>query len=116
MIIEILKSKIHRVKITQSELHYIGSITLDLDLIEGANLIPNEKVTVVNINNGSRLETYVIAGERGSGVACMNGPAARQCQVGDYVIVFSYAQMEFEAAKLFVPTIIFPSDNNRLTD
>ena len=91
MNIEVLKSKIHRVRLTQVELHYVGSITIDEDLMDAANLIEGEKVQVVNINNGERLETYVITGERGSGMICMNGPAARKAQVGDIIIIISYA-------------------------
>jgi len=96
------------VSISEANLHYIGSITIDEDLMDAANLIENEKVHVVNINNGERLETYVIKGERGSGKICMNGPAARKCVVGDVVIIISYATMEFEEAKRFKPTVIFP--------
>src|SRR6478609_2414535 len=114
MEIEVLKSKIHRVVITEANLQYVGSLTLDEDLMDAANMIENEKVTVVNINNGERLETYIIKGERGSGVVCMNGPAARKVQVGDIIIVLSYASMEFEEAKKHKPTIIFPDGNNRL--
>lgn len=114
MFIEILKSKIHRVVVTQADLHYIGSITIDEDLMDAAGIIENEKVHVVNINNGERLETYVIKGTRGSGVVCLNGPAARKAQKGDVVIVISYASMEFEKAKSFKPTIIFPDENNKL--
>ncbi len=114
MHIQVLKSKIHRVKITQAELHYVGSITVDEDLMDAANLIENEKVQIVNINNGERLETYVIKGERGSGTVCLNGPAARKAQVGDIVIVISYASMDFEEAKNYKPVIIFPDDHNRL--
>jgi aspartate 1-decarboxylase len=114
MRIEVLKSKIHRAKVTQAELHYVGSIAIDEDLIDAANLIEGEKVTVVNINNGERLETYVIKGERGSGMVCLNGPAARKAQVGDIVIIISYASMKFEKAKKFKPTIIFPTHDNRL--
>jgi aspartate 1-decarboxylase len=115
MFIEVLKSKIHRIKITQAELHYVGSISIDEDLLDAANLIEGEKVTVVNVSNGERLETYIIKGERGSGVVTLNGPAARRAQVGDIVIVFSYASMEFEKAKSFKPSIIFPSPDNKLT-
>lgn len=114
MNVEIFKSKIHRVRVTQAELHYVGSITLDEDLIEAANLIPNEKVQIVNVNNGERLETYVIKGERGSGTVCLNGPAARRVQVGDVIIIISYATMDWEEAKTFEPTVIFPDENNRL--
>ncbi|MBX2944188.1 MAG: aspartate 1-decarboxylase [Cyclobacteriaceae bacterium] len=115
MMIEVLKSKIHRAKITQAELHYVGSITIDETLMKAANFIEGEKVTVVNVNNGERLETYVIKGEPGSGMICLNGPAARKVQVGDIVIIFSYASMEFEEAKNFKPSIVFPSPDNRLT-
>lgn len=114
MHIQLLKSKIHRAKITQAELHYVGSITIDEALMEAANLIENEKVQVVNINNGERLETYVIKGARNSGVICMNGPAARKAQVGDLVIVISYCSMEFEEAKKYKPISIYPDENNRL--
>jgi len=114
MRIELLKSKIHRVKITQAELHYVGSITIDEDLMDAANIIENEKVQVVNINNGERLETYVIKGERGSGMVCMNGPAARKVQVGDIVIVISYASMEQEEAKQYDPVIVFPDNQNKI--
>ncbi len=116
MFIEVLKSKIHRVKVTQAELHYVGSITIDETLMEASNIIAGEKVQIVNINNGERLETYVIKGERDSGQVCLNGPAARRVQVGDVIIIISYASMEFEEAKSFQPTIIFPDNQNRLTD
>jgi len=115
MQIQVLKSKIHRVKITQAELHYVGSITIDEALMEAANLIENEKVQIVNINNGERFETYVIKGERGTGTICMNGPAARKVQVGDVIIVISYATMDFEEAKTFKPAVIFPDQHNKLT-
>ena len=108
MNIEVVKSKIHMVTVTEAVLHYVGSITIDEDLMDAANIIANEKVQVVNINNGERLETYVITGERGSGVICMNGPAARKVAVGDIIIIISYASMDFEEAKTFEPTIIFP--------
>jgi aspartate 1-decarboxylase len=114
MRIEILKSKIHRAKITQAELHYVGSITIDETLMEAANLIEGEKVQVVNISNGERLETYVIKGERNTGTICLNGPAARKAQVGDLVIILSYASFDFEEAKTFKPWIIFPDPDNRL--
>lgn len=114
MRIEVLKSKIHRVKITQAELHYVGSITIDEALMDAALLIEGEKVQVVNINNGERLETYVIKGQRNSGTICLNGPAARRAQVGDLVIVISYASMELEEAKQFKPSLIFPDPNNQL--
>jgi aspartate 1-decarboxylase len=114
MRIEVLKSKIHRVKITQAELHYVGSITIDEALMDAAHLIEGEKVQVVNINNGERLETYVIKGARNSGTICLNGPAARKAQVADIVIVISYASMELEEAKQFKPSLIFPDPNNQL--
>lgn len=114
MTIEVLKSKIHRVKITQAELHYVGSITIDEDLMEAASIIENEKVQIVNINNGERLETYVIKGERGSGQICLNGPAARKVQVGDIIIIISYASMTPEEAGKHKPVIIFPNDQNRI--
>lgn len=115
MNIEVLKSKIHRVKVTQADLQYIGSITIDEALMQAANLIENEKVQVVNINNGERLDTYVIKGERYSGCICLNGPAARKASVGDLVIIMSYASMDFEEAKSFKPKVIFPDSNtNRL--
>ena len=114
MNVQIFKSKIHRVKVTQAELHYVGSITIDEDLIEAANMIPNEKVQIVNVNNGERLETYVIKGARGSGMVCLNGPAARKVQVGDVIIIISYAILDWEEAKTFEPTVVFPDENNRL--
>ena len=114
--IQILKSKIHRLTITEANLNYIGSITIDEDLMIAANIIENEKVQVVNVNNGSRIETYVIKGEKGSGVCCLNGPAARHGQPGDIVIVISYARMDFEEAKKFKPWIIFPDDRNRISE
>ena len=101
MQIEVFKSKIHRAKITQAELHYVGSITIDEALMEAANLIEGEKVQIVNVNNGERLETYIIKGERNSGMICLNGPAARKAQVGDIVIIISYALMDFEEAKAY---------------
>ena len=115
MMIERLKSKIHRVEITQADLNYVGSITIDEDLLEAAGMIDGEKVHVVNVNNGERLETYTIKGPRGSGVCCMNGPAARKTAVGDIVIVISYGLMDFEAAKTFEPKVIFPSKGNKIT-
>ncbi|MGN6437710.1 MAG: aspartate 1-decarboxylase [Agriterribacter sp.] len=114
MEIEILKSKIHRAVITEANLNYVGSLTLDSDLMDAANLIENEKIQIVNVNNGSRIETYLIKGRPGSGVCCLNGPAARQGAVGDTVIIISYATMDFEEAKQFKPRIIFPKDGNRL--
>jgi aspartate 1-decarboxylase len=115
MIIEVLKSKIHRATITQANLNYIGSISIDEDLMDAANLIEFEKVQVVNINNGERLETYVIRGERGTGVISLNGAAARKAQIGDLVIIVSFAQMEFEEAKKFKPAIVFPTPQNKLS-
>lgn len=112
MLIEVLKSKIHRVKVTDADLNYIGSITLDKKLIEAANLITGEKVQVVNVNNGERLETYVIEGEKGSGEVTLNGPAARKVQKGDVIIVISYAQMDLEEAKKFHPALVFPNETN----
>jgi len=108
MQIEILKSKIHRVTVVEANLDYVGSITIDEDLMDAANLIEFEKVTVVNINNGERLDTYVIKGGRGTGVICLNGPAARKVTVGDTVIIMSYVSMDFEDAKTFRPSIVFP--------
>ena len=114
MEIEVLKSKIHRAVITEANLNYVGSLTIDEDLMVAANLIENEKVTIVNVNNGHRLETYIIKGKRGSGVCCLNGPAARQGAVGDVVIIISYAHMDFGKAKSFKPWIVFPKEGNKL--
>lgn len=114
MIIEILKSKIHRARVTQAELNYVGSITIDEDLIDAANIIPNERVQIVNNNNGARFETYVIKGERGSGTICLNGAAARLAQVGDIVIVMSYAYMDAEEARNYKPLLVFPDVDNKL--
>ena len=115
MQIEILKTKIHRVKVTEANLHYMGSITIDEDLMDAANLIVNEKVTIANINNGERFDTYVIKGERGSGKIGINGAAAHKVSPGDLIIIMSYAQMDFEEAKNFKPTIILPdSTTNKL--
>jgi len=108
MNIEVVKSKIHRVTVTSANLNYVGSVTIDQDLIDAANLVEFEKVQVVNINNGERLDTYVIKGERGSRDICMNGPAARKVAIGDIIIIISYASMDFEEAKNFKPNIIFP--------
>ncbi len=108
MLIQVLKSKIHRVKVTEANLNYIGSITIDEELMDAANLIEGEKVQVLNCNNGERLETYVIKGIRGAGTICLNGPAARKVTVGDVIIVCSYALMAFEEAKMFKPWIVFP--------
>lgn len=108
MTIEVLKSKLHRVTVTEANLNYVGSITIDEELMEAANIIPGEKVQVVDVNNGERLETYVIRGERGSGKVCLNGPAARKVAVGDIAIIISYASMDFEEAKSFTPWVVFP--------
>ncbi|MCQ2375489.1 MAG: aspartate 1-decarboxylase [Salinivirgaceae bacterium] len=108
MFIEVVKSKIHKATVTQANLQYVGSITIDEDLMDAANIIEHEKVQVLDVNNGERLETYVIKGERGSGCICLNGAAARKVQVGDVVIIISYASMDFEEAKTFKPTFIFP--------
>tara|TARA_B100001778_G_C18398970_1_gene543349 strand:- start:88 stop:438 length:351 start_codon:yes stop_codon:yes gene_type:complete len=112
MQIQVLKSKIHRVKVTDADLNYIGSITIDRDLMDASNLIAGEKVQVVNINNGERLETYVIPGKRKTGEIALNGPAARRVAKGDIVIIISYAQMDFEEAKTFEPSVIFPDETN----
>ena len=116
MQIEVVKCKIHRVTVRQADLNYIGSITLDRDLIDAANLIVGEKVQVLNINNGERLETYVIEGPRGLGDVTLNGPAARKVQTGDIIIIISYALMDVEAAKSFQPTLIFPNENTNTLD
>ena len=108
MMIEVLKSKIHRVRVTQANLNYVGSITIDEDLLDAANMIEGEKVQILDINNGERLETYIIKGERGSGCVCLNGAAARKVQVDDLIIIVSYALMDFEEAKTFKPSVIFP--------
>ena len=114
MLVQVVKSKIHRVKVTGADLNYIGSITIDEDLMDAANIIEGERVQIVNNNNGERLETYVIEGESGSGEVTLNGPAARKVQKGDVIIIISYAQMELEAAKAFKPTLIFPNETNNL--
>jgi aspartate 1-decarboxylase len=117
MNIEVVKSKIHKVRVTEANLQYIGSITIDEDLMDAANIIEHEKVQIVNLNNGERLETYVIRGKRGSGVVCLNGAAARLVQVGDVVIIISYASMDFNEAKAHKPVFIFPdTKTNLLTD
>ncbi len=116
MHIQVLKSKIHRVKITEAELHYVGSITIDEDLMDAADLVENEKVQIVNINNGERLETYVITGERGTGQICLNGPAARKAQVGDIIIIISYCSIDKAEAKTHKPVVIFPDEKNRLSN
>ncbi len=115
MNIEVLKSKIHKVTVTEANLQYVGSITIDEALLEAANMIEHEKVQVVNVNNGERLETYIIKGERGKGEICLNGPAARKASVGDVVIIISYASMDFEEAKHFEPALVFPdTETNKL--
>ena len=114
MFIQVLKSKLHCVKVTEANLNYIGSITIDEDLLDAANMIAGEKVQIVDNNNGERFETYIIKGERGSGCVCLNGAAARKVQVGDVVIIISYAMMDFEEAKTFKPTVVFPQDNKIL--
>jgi aspartate 1-decarboxylase len=114
MLINILKSKIHRAKVTEANLNYVGSITIDEDLLDAANMIENEKVLIVNNNNGERFETYIIKGERGSGAICLNGAAARKVQVGDILIIISFASMDFEEAKSFKPWLVFPDENNRI--
>ena len=114
MIIEILKSKLHRVRVTESELNYVGSITIDEDLMDAAHLIANEKVQVVNNNNGARFETYVIKGERGTGKICLNGSCARLAQIGDILIIVSYGSLSIEEAKKYQPILVFPDDNNKL--
>jgi aspartate 1-decarboxylase len=117
MNIEVVKSKIHKVSVTEANLQYVGSISIDEDLMDAANIIENEKVQIVNINNGERLETYVIKGERGSGMICLNGPAARKVAVGDVIIIISYASMDFEEAKSWKPRLVFPdTETNRLID
>ena len=112
MMIEVMKSKLHCVQVTEANLNYMGSITIDEDLMDAANLIAGEKVQVLDNNNGERFETYIIKGERGSGCICLNGAAARRVQVGDVVIIISYALMDFEEAKSFKPTVVFPQDNH----
>lgn len=114
MWIQRFKSKIHQVKVTQADLYYVGSITIDEDLMDAANLLEGERVQIVNNNNGERLETYVIVGERGSGVICLNGAAARRVAVGDTLIIISYAWMSQEEAKTFKPKMVFPDENNRI--
>ena len=112
MMIEVLKSKLHCVRVTEANLNYMGSITIDEDLMDAANMIAGEKVQIVDNNNGERFETYIIKGERGSGCICLNGAAARKVQLGDVIIIISYALMDFEEAKSFKPTIVFPKDNH----
>jgi aspartate 1-decarboxylase len=116
MLIQVLKSKIHRVRVTQADLNYIGSITIDQDLMEAANLLEGERVQIVNINNGERFETYVIKGERKSGMICLNGPAARRVAVDDVIIIIGYGFMDFEEAKSFKPALVFPNEKTNLID
>lgn len=114
MQIQVMKSKLHRVVVTEADLNYIGSVTIDEDLMDAAHFIEHEKVQIVNLNNGERLETYIIKGVRGSGKICLNGPAARKVSPGDMVIIISYALMAFEEAKSFKPTVVFPKEGNKL--
>ena len=114
MLIEVIKSKLHRVTLTQADVNYVGSIAIDEDLMDAANMIEGEKVQVLNVNNGERLDTYLIKGKRGSGVCCLNGPAARRGMVGDVVVIIAYAAMPFEDAKTFKPWIVFPQEGNKL--
>lgn len=114
MLLHIMKSKIHRVKITQAELNYVGSVTIDEDLMDAANILENEKVQIVNNNNGERFETYAIPGARGSGTVCLNGAAARRAEVGDIVIIITYGIVDAEQAKSHKPKLIFPDSNNKL--
>lgn len=114
MLIEVFKSKIHRVKVTESDLNYIGSITVDEDLLDAAGIIVGERVYIVNVNNGERFDTYTIKGKRGSGEICLNGPAARKVQKGDIIIIISYAHMTPEEAKDFKPKMVFPDENTNL--
>ena len=116
MFVQVLKSKIHRVKVTQADLNYIGSITIDENLMEAANLIEGERVQIVNINNGERFETYVIKGDRNSGMICLNGPAARRVAVNDIIIIIGYGFMDFEEAKTFKPSLVFPNEATNLLD
>lgn len=116
MLIQVVKSKIHRVKVTQADLNYIGSITIDEDLMDASNIIEGEKVQIVNVNNGERFETYVIKGDRKSGTICLNGPAARRVAMDDIIIIISYGTMEFEEAKTFKPSLVFPNEVTNLLD
>ncbi|WP_027001048.1 aspartate 1-decarboxylase [Eisenibacter elegans] len=114
MLVEVLKSKIHRVKVTQAELHYVGSITIDEALLEAAQMFENQKVQIVNIDNGERIETYIIKGKRGSGEICLNGPAARRVQVGDTIIIIAYGLLPLGEAQSYKPVVIFPDEHNRV--
>lgn len=114
MMLQMFKSKIHRATITEANLNYVGSITIDSDLMEAANMLEGERVQIVNNNNGERLETYIIKGESGSGVICLNGAAARKAEIGDTVIIIAYAWMEEEKARNYKPSVVFPDENNRI--
>lgn len=116
MFVQVVKSKIHRVRVTQADLNYIGSITIDEELMDASNLIEGERVQIVNINNGERFETYVIKGEKKSGTICLNGPAARRVAMGDVIIIIGYAYMDFEEAKSFKPSLVFPNEETNLID
>jgi aspartate 1-decarboxylase len=116
MLIQVVKSKIHRVKVTQANLNYIGSVTIDEDLMDAANIVEGERVQIVNINNGERIETYVIKGDRQTGTICLNGPAARRVAVGDVIIIIGYGFMDFEEAKSFKPSLVFPNEETNLID
>ena len=116
MLIQVVKSKIHRVSVTQAELHYIGSITIDENLMEASNIIEGERVQIVNIDNGERLETYVIKGDRGTGTICLNGPAAKKVSLGDKIIIIGYGFMDFEEAKSFKPILVFPNEETNQID
>jgi len=116
MLIQVLKSKIHRVRVTQADLNYIGSITIDQDLMDAANLLEGERVQIVNINNGERFETYVIKGDRNSGMICLNGPAARRVALDDIIIIIGYGFMDFEEAKTFKPALVFPNEKTNMLD
>ena len=116
MLIQVVKSKIHRVRVTQADLNYIGSITIDEELMNASNLIEGEKVQIVNINNGERFETYVIKGDRNSGTICLNGPAARRVAMGDIIIIIGYGYMDFEEAKSFKPCLVFPNEETNKID
>jgi aspartate 1-decarboxylase len=112
MLVQVFKAKIHRVRVTEANLNYMGSITIDAELLDATGILPYERVQIVNLNNGARLETYVIEGERGSGQICLNGPAARKVAVGDRIIIISYGYMDYEEAKTLKPVVVFPDDNN----
>ncbi|HUH74277.1 MAG TPA: aspartate 1-decarboxylase [Chitinophagales bacterium] len=115
MLLHVFRSKIHRATVTEANLNYVGSITIDVSLLEASGILPHEKVQIVNVNNGERFETYVIEGERGAGQICLNGPAARKVAVGDKIIIIAYALMEYEEAKIHQPQVVFPDDQNQLT-